>query len=111
MQILRSSSYTPDQTNPGYQTGFHMLAVITRNVVDRLNKDSKLTTEFFKAVINKSDICQVYAYTQSKGDALCFKNFEVIYPATFEGTIITTAEKSYTSRTRPRGKLSFEFKK
>lgn len=110
-QILKSSSYTPDQTNLGYETGYHLLAVITRLVVDHLNKDAVLITEFFKAVINKSDICQVYAHTVSKGDALCFHDFNVVYPPTFEGTILVTAEKRYTSRGRPSGKISFEFNK
>lgn len=110
VEIVENCSYSPDRTNPLYQTGFHMLAVITRNVVDRLNRDSGLTTEFFKTVLSKLDVCQVYAYTQSKGDALCFKNFNVICPATFEGTILISARKSYTSTLRPRGKLSFEFK-
>ncbi len=109
-QLIKSSPYKPDISHPEYQTGFHILAVIARLVVDHMNKDTKRITSFFKEVLNKSDIVQIYAKTTINGDALCYKSFDVVYPPTFGGQIKINAD-SFTSRTKPSRKIGFELKK
>lgn len=106
--LYKSSNYSPDSSHIEYQTGYHLLAIIARMVAIHMNKDSARLTQFFKAVLNKSDLLQVLAKTTTKGDAVCFKEFRVIYPPTFTGHIKIDAE-SYTSRTKPSRKISFSF--
>lgn len=110
-QLLKTASYSPDDTHPSYQTGYHLLAIIARKVAEYMNKDKKKITQFFKAVLNKSSIIQVLAYTNMAKDAISYKDFKCIFPPSFDGTIQITADNYYTSRSRPGGKISFEFKK
>jgi hypothetical protein len=108
--LIRSSSYQKVETNnPEYQLGYHILAVIARKVADEFNKDKNRITEFFKAVLNNANMVQVMAKTSSKGDAVAYSKFDVIWPPVFTGAIQTYAGH-YTSRTRPTRKISFEFK-
>ena len=108
--LLASSSYQKvDKDNPEYQLGYHILAVIAREVANSFNRDKNRITEFFKAVLNKANMVQVLAKTVTQGDGVAYRTFEVIWPAVFDGAIQTTGTH-YTSRTRPTRKISFEFK-
>jgi hypothetical protein len=108
-QLYKSSNYSPDTSHVEYQTGYHILAIIARLVVAKMNEKSSILTEFFKAVLNKSDLLQVLAKTSIKGTALCYKEFSIIYPPTFAGKVGVDAD-SYTSRTKPSRKIAFGFK-
>ena len=109
-QLLSSSRYQKvDYTHPEYQLGYHILAVLARLVVDEINRDRTRVTDFFKAVLNKSNLVQVLTRTKSVKDALFFDNFTVIWPPVFTGNILANAG-SYTSRTPPSRKIAFEFK-
>ena len=108
--LLSSSRYQKvDYTHPEYQLGYHILAVLARSVVDEINSDRTRVTNFFKAVLNKSNLVQVLTRTKSVKDALFFDNFTVIWPPVFTGNILANAG-SYTSRTPPSRKIAFEFK-
>jgi hypothetical protein len=106
--LYKSSSYNPDPSNLEYQTGYHLLAIVARLVAEQVNKDSKRLTQFFKVILSKSNLVQVLAKTRVKGSALCYKDFQVIYPPTFAG-IVKLDATSYTSRTKPTRKISFTF--
>lgn len=109
-RLLKNSNYQKvDYTHPEYQLGFHILAVLARLVVDQINYDRQEITNFFKTVLNKSNMVQVLARTKATGDGLAFDNFNVIWPPVFTGSILANAG-SYTSRTRPTRKIAFEFK-
>ena len=108
--LLKSSRYQKvDYNHPEYQLGYHILAVLARSVVDEINVDRTRVTDFFKAVLNKSNLVQVLTRTKSVKDALFFDNFNVIWPPVFTGNILANAD-SYTSRTPPSRKIAFEFK-
>lgn len=108
--LLNNSTYQNlDKANPEYQLGYHILAVIAREVANYFNRDKNRITEFFKAVLNNANMVQVLTKTATQGDGVAYRTFEVIWPAVFEGVIQTTGTH-YTSRTRPSRKISFEFK-
>jgi len=110
-QLIKSADYSPDETHPEYQTGYHILTVLAKMVAARLNKNAKLTTAFFKAVLNKSDMVQVLAKTAINGSAMCYKEFKIIYPPTFAGNIEVDANSGYTSRSKVTKKVGFTFRK
>lgn len=108
--LLSKSSYQKvEKEHPEYQLGYHILAVLARYVADNFNQDRPAITEFFKAVLNNSNMVQIKARTATQGDGVAFSAFEVIWPPVFGGSIVTYAGH-FTSRTRPTRKLSFEFK-
>jgi len=108
--LINKTSYQKiDYNHPEYQLGFHILAVLAREVANNFNKDSAKITTFFKTVLNKSNLIQVLARTRKIGDGLAFDQFDVIWPPVFTGSIIVDAG-SYTSRTRPSRKIAFGFK-
>lgn len=94
--------------HPNYNLGYRLLAGLARKVTDHLN--SLNPTELFRAVLAQSSMCQVYAKTQKKGDALAFTEFKVVFPAVFQGTIVFDATNNYFSTDRPKGRVSFKLK-
>ena len=109
-QLIKTSSYQRlDRNHPEYQLGYHILAVLAQAVAAHFNKDRARITNFFKAILNKANMVQVLTKTASKGDALRYSQFNVIWPPVFQGNILVNAGH-YTSRTRPSRKISFEFR-
>jgi hypothetical protein len=107
--LLGTVSYNPDSTHPEYQLGYHLLAICAKTVASTLNKDSERITDFFKTVLNKSNLIQVYAKTKTdKAGGLAYTGFQVTWPPVFSGRIEVDAD-SYTARTRPSRKISFSF--
>jgi len=94
--------------HPNYNLGYRLLAGLARKVTDHLN--SLNPTELFRAVLAQSSMCQVYAKTQKKGDALAFTEFKIVFPAVFQGTIVFDATNNYFSTDRPKGRVSFKLK-
>jgi hypothetical protein len=107
--IKETIPYQPDETHPEYQLGFHLLAICAKYVANMLNEDSEKITDFFKQVLNKSSLVQVYAKTKTdKQDGLYYSQFKVVWPPVFNGRIEVDAD-SYTARTKPSRKISFSF--
>ena len=107
--LMETIPYQPDATHPEYQLGYHLLAVCAKYVAGMLNEDSEKVTAFFKEVLNKSSLVQVYAKTKADKDgSLHYSQFKVVWPPVFNGTIEVDAD-SYTARTKPSRKISFSF--
>jgi len=94
--------------HPNYNLGYRILASLARKVSNYLNDLNP--TEVFRAVLAQSAMCQVYAITQKKGDALAFTVFRVVFPATFEGKIVFDANTNFYSTDRPKGRITFKLK-
>lgn len=94
--------------HPNYNLGRRILASLAREVSNYLNALNP--TELFRAILSQSTMCQVYAVTQKKGDALAFTTFRVVFPATFEGKIVFDANTNYYSTDKPKGRISFKLK-
>lgn len=107
--LMETIPYQPDNTHPEYQLGYHLLAVCAKYVAGMLNEDSDKMTAFFKEVLNKSSLVQVYAKTKAdKEGGLHYNQFKVVWPPVFNGSIEVDAD-SYTARTKPSRKISFSF--
>lgn len=94
--------------HPNYNLGYRLLAALSRKIGKYLNNLNP--TELFRAVLAQSSMIQVYAKTQKKGDSLAFTNFQVVFPATFDGTIVFDAKANYYSTAVPKGRISFKLK-
>jgi hypothetical protein len=107
--LMEMIPYQPDDSHPEYQLGYHLLAVCAKYVAGMLNQDSAKVTDFFKQVLNKSSLVQVYAKTKAdKQGGLYYNQFKVVWPPVFNGSIEVDAD-SYTARTKPSRKISFSF--
>jgi hypothetical protein len=98
-----------DRNNPKWQMGYHLLGNCAKLLKASLNNDTILMTDFFKAVLNKAAMVQVYTYTEKSGNGLVFSNFDVVWPPKFNGKIIIESDH-YTSNAKPSKKISFAFK-
>ena len=97
-----------DKKNLKYQQGFHILSTMALLLKKELNKDLIRITNFFKAVLNKSSLVQVYTKVGASNKGIWFNEFDVIWPPTFTGNIIVETD-FYTAQARPSKKLSFYF--
>ena len=98
-----------DLSNAKFQMGYHLLGNCAKLLKIKLNTDSALMTDFFKAVLNKAAMVQVYTTTEKVNDGITFTDFEVVWPPTFTGRIQIESDH-YTSNAKPSKKISFVFK-
>ena len=97
-----------DLNNPKWQMGYHLLGNCAKLLKASLNKDTNLMTDFFKAVLNKAAMVQVYTNTERSGNGITFSDFNVVWPPTFTGKISIESDH-YTSNAKPSKKISFKF--
>jgi hypothetical protein len=98
-----------DANNPKFQMGYHLLGNCAKLLKIKLNKDSALMTNFFKAVLNKAAMVQVYTDTERADNGISFSDFNVVWPPRFTGSIQIESDH-YTSNAKPSKKISFVFK-
>jgi hypothetical protein len=98
-----------DLNNAKFQMGYHLLGNCAKLLKFKLNENSSLMTDFFKAVLNKSQMVQVYTDTERSAKGIRFKDFNVVWPPTFTGKIAIESDH-YTSNAKPSKKISFVFK-
>jgi len=98
-----------DLGNSKFQMGYHLLGNCAKLLKIKLNENSVLMTDFFKAVLNKAEMVQVYTNTKRDSQGISFSDFNVVWPPTFTGSIVIESDH-YTSNARPSKKLSFVFK-
>jgi hypothetical protein len=89
--------------------GYHLLGNCAKLLKTKLNTDSALMTDFFKAVLNKAAMVQVYTNTDRSSQGISFSDFNVVWPPTFTGSIRIESDH-YTSNAKPSKKISFVFK-
>ena len=98
-----------DFSNAKFQMGYHLLGNCAKLLKFKLNENSALMTDFFKAVLNKAQMVQVYTDTERSSKGIRFKDFNVVWPPTFTG-IIRIESDHYTSNAKPSKKIAFVFK-
>jgi hypothetical protein len=98
-----------DLSNAKFQMGYHLLGNCAKLLKTKLNADSALMTDFFKAVLNKAAMVQVYTNTTRSSQGISFSDFNVVWPPTFTGSIRIESDH-YTSNAKPSKKISFVFK-
>lgn len=97
-----------DTNNPKYDLGYHLFSCVVKLVADYFNQDLPLITSFFKAVLNKADMVQVYTTVSSNDKGIWFEDFRVVWPPTFTGNIVIDHDFN-TSTALKSKKLSFKF--
>jgi hypothetical protein len=97
-----------DLSNAKFQMGYHLLGNCAKLLKFKLNENSVLMTDFFKAVLNKAQMVQVYTNTERSSKGMQFKDFNVVWPPTFAGKIVIESDH-YTSNAKPSKKISFVF--
>jgi len=98
-----------DLNNPKYNLGYHLFGNVAKMVAEHLNKNSELLTNFFKAVLNKADMIQIYTDVSTSDKGIWFSDFKVVWPPTFTGNIIIDHDFN-TANAAKQKKLSFRFK-
>jgi len=93
--------------DPAYDVGYHLLACVAELVADHLNGLAGMS-DFFKAILERSNMVQVKSNLESSAKGATFSNFQVIYPPVFDGTIKVVAGNNYMATRKPIGKISFK---
>jgi hypothetical protein len=98
-----------DLNNPKYDLGYHLFGNVAKMLAIHLNKDAAQLTNFFKAILNKASMVQVYTKIESNDQGIWFSNFKLVWPPTFTGNIVI--EHDHNTANAPKTKkLSFSFK-
>ncbi len=96
-----------DTTNPRYNVGYRILAVIAEDMAAQVNKIKGFGETCIK-LVNAAPIIQIYAKTAKKGDDVAITGFDALYPPNFNGTITLDASKVYYA-TGTNGRYTFAF--
>ena len=89
----------------GFNTGYALLSAVSKTCAKVVNADDNFSKGAI-ALLNQSDIIQVYTNMgKSKNDAV-LGDFKVIYPPTFSGKVLLEGGKNYYS-SRVGGKMAF----
>ena len=93
--------------NPRYNMGYHVLAVLARDVAKEINSDPRFGEACLK-FLNTSPIIQLHLNGSEKGGNYTVTGFTSKYPPDFKGTVGLDATKVY-SATGIIGRISFSY--
>jgi hypothetical protein len=96
-----------DTTNPRYNVGYRILAVIAEDMATEVNKIKGFGETCIK-LVNAAPIIQIYAKTAKKGEDVAITGFDALYPPNFNGVITLDASKVYYA-TGTNGRYTFAF--
>lgn len=102
LEVMKAKTDLPD-----YKISYHLIAALARVVVNHLNQNVELTTEFFKFILSRANLIQVNQFTNRKDDAIGWNSFEVVWPPVFTGKIKFSAS-DFQSNKKPTSRLSFK---
>jgi hypothetical protein len=83
------------------------MAAVAKTVAKEINKNTAFANGAI-ALLNQSNIIQVYTNMVKQGEDAVLKDFRAVYPPNFEGQILVDGGKNYYS-SRIQGKLAFSF--
>jgi hypothetical protein len=89
----------------GFNTGFALLSAASKTCAKVVNADDKFSKGAI-ALLNQSDIIQLYTKMGKKGDDAVLGEFKAVYPPTFSGKVLLEGGKNYYS-SRVGGKMAF----
>lgn len=107
-KLLANKIYNPVTTSPNYTVGLHLLTVVANLVTAHLNEQEDLVTEFFKAILARSNMIQVMTKISKTGTGAAFTDFNVIWPPVFQGKVQFQSQKAYSASARPNGRICFK---
>jgi hypothetical protein len=92
---------------PDYKVCWHLMAVVAKSVVQKLNQDKSLTAEFIKFILSRANLIQVGQYTHREGDGVGYTKFNVVWPPVFKG-FPSFSSADFQTNKRPSNKIAFK---
>lgn len=92
---------------PDYKVCWHLMAVVAKSVVSKLNQDKALTAEFIKFILSRANLIQVGQYTHREGDGVGYTKFNVVWPPVFKG-FPSFSSADFQTNKRPSNKIAFK---
>jgi hypothetical protein len=89
----------------GFNTGYALLSAASKTCAKVVNADDRFSKGAI-ALLNQSDIIQLYTKMGKKGDDAVLGEFKAVYPPTFSGKVLLEGGKNYYS-SRVGGKMAF----
>lgn len=89
----------------GFNTGYALLSAVSKTCAKVVNADNKFSDGAI-ALLNQSDIIQLYTKMGKDKDDAVLGPFKAIYPPTFTGKVLLEGGKNYYS-SRVGGKMAF----
>jgi hypothetical protein len=89
----------------GFNTGYALLSAVSKTCAKVVNADDNFSKGAI-ALLNQSDIIQLYTKMGKKGDDAVLGEFKAVYPPTFSGKVLLEGGKNYYS-SRVGGKMAF----
>ena len=97
----------PKLENPKYNVGYHVLAMLAKQVVIEINQDPRFGEACLK-FLNTSPIVQLHLKGSTGKTSYQVSGFEVKYPPDFKGVVALDAGKVYAA-TGTNGRVSFAY--
>jgi len=92
----------------GFNAGFALLSAASKYVAKVINENPQFSKGAI-ALLNMSDIVQIFTDVGKQKDDVIVRGFRAVYPPSFTGKVILEGGKNYYS-TRIGGKMSFKIK-
>jgi len=89
----------------GFNTGYALLSAASKTCAKLVNADDNFSKGAI-ALLNQSDIIQLYTKMGKRGDDAVLGEFKAVYPPTFSGRVLLEGGKNYYS-SRVGGKMAF----
>jgi len=89
----------------GFNAGYALLSAASKTVAKFINADDKFSKGAI-ALLNQSDIIQLYTKMGKRGDDAVLGQFNAVYPPSFTGKVLLEGGKNYYS-SRVGGKMAF----
>jgi hypothetical protein len=89
----------------GFNTGYALLSAASKTCAKVVNADDKFSKGAI-ALLNQSDIIQLYTHMGKDKDDAVLKEFKAVYPPSFTGKVWLEGGKNYYS-SRVGGKMAF----
>lgn len=89
----------------GFNTGYALLSAVSKTCAKVINAEDNFSKGAI-ALLNQSDIIQVYTNIGKSKDDAVLGDFKVVYPPTFSGKVLLEGGKNYYS-SRVGGKMAF----
>lgn len=99
------SNFAVKLETKGFNAGYALLSAASKTVAKFINADDKFSKGAI-ALLNQSDIIQLYTKMGKQGENAVLGQFNAVYPPTFSGRVLIEGGKNYYS-SRVGGKMAF----
>ena len=89
----------------GFNAGYALLSAVSKTCAKVVNAENRFSDGAI-ALLNQSDIIQLYTNIGKKGNDVVLKDFRAVYPPSFTGKVLLEGGKNYYS-SRVGGKMAF----